>query len=188
MLSRTIDGQVTLDIARGTGIELQQTENSKAFCSAFNKLKKVRKPMLSRTYSHTCAYNECSVYEAILLSNFQLPKPLVVRFISSSRNNVRFEVEDETAGEIFEEDIRYATQSMPTLVVEALIKILEFYDINLDNPSIRFILDLAKRAVCAAEGRYGSQVANFDMFDADSVLIISNDMQYHPCKGIVGKL
>jgi hypothetical protein len=128
---------------------------------------------------------DAKVAEIVMKDTIQKFNLITVRFISIGRNHVRFEVEDEVAGEIFEETIRHATFDMPRKVLESIGAILKFYGVALTGSDETIVTDLAKRCVSSTESQYGVRTKDFDVFDADAVLFVSNRNVYNPINGMI---
>ncbi len=133
---------------------------------------------------HSAKHYHCKVTELVLPKDAPEFTPLKVKFISAGRDDVRFEVEDETSGEIFEEQRRYAVSSMPSLVLTVLNTILRFYHIRLDCESRHYLLQGIKKLVECAEGSYGNQARDHELFECNAVLLISKEIQYDPITGM----
>lgn len=137
-----------------------------------------------QSFSHPTPMYHCSMYELVLPEELEF-NCITVKFNSVGRDNVKFEVEDEHAGEIFEECYRYATQSMPQQVVDAVQKILAFYEIELDNESKMYLRELAKKCISNAEGVYGKTAEDDEIYHANALLMVSNKMKFHPIQGML---
>jgi len=157
-----------------------------AFDEACGDVKASHANAVAKTLNHPTGFHSCSIYEVILRDDLPDFVPFNVRLTGTSRDNVKFEVEDETAGEIFEEDMRYAVQPMPPKIYDAVKAILKFYGINCGIPEELTIKDIAARCIGNVEGRYGNSVSNFSMFEADGVIMFSKSVQYNPIKGLSG--
>lgn len=138
---------------------------------------------IAKIIEHTYTI-DAKVAEIVMNSNVSKFHLITIRFISRGGSTC-FQVKDELVGVILNETILYASVSIPKKVLAAIIAILKFYGAELTKPDEKLVLDLAKNCVCYAESMYGSNAKDFDVFNADAVLFVSNRNVYNPINGMI---
>jgi len=110
-------------------------------------------------------------------TDMKLEVPIIVKFISTSRNDTSYTIEYEPTQDIFEINRTYAAMGdMASGVLEDIEVILAKLGFLLDPAGCELstkIHEIAKGCVQKCESRYGNHVVDFDLTEYDACLTIN---------------
>lgn len=131
---------------------------------------------ITRTSLRTANYHSCDRHTVVL--NGVLETDIVVKFISSSRNDTSYNIVYDNGKDKleFSFDMEYAAmRNMYTKVIADIQKIFALEKIELSRDDINKISDICCECISKCESRYGMHVKDFEDYLSDAVLTIKGE-------------
>lgn len=114
----------------------------------------------------------------VITINGVLANNIVIKFVSSSRNDTSYKIDytSSTRDLSYGYRVTYAAMNnMYKKVVRDIEEIFSYLEIDISKEEVNKIGDIVCKCISKCESRYGKQTKDFDDFGADAILIIQGE-------------
>ncbi len=136
----------------------------------------MKSKIIKETKVYLPDYHSCERHVVVL--NGVLKDDIVIRFISSNRNDSSYKIEfkNEVRELIYGDQVTYAAMNkMYKKVIRDIEEVLAYCEIEIAKTESNKIADIICKCISKCESRYGMPVKDYDDFGADAVLTIKGE-------------